>query len=111
MSAIETRMTQLEARVTDALASFSPIGVRVGELSSAFQAANSRLVSAEGSIAELLGRGEDERFQLIMDRLALIEQKIGAMQTAGSRGGRLSSRLANIEAALQKLVEGQEGGA
>lgn len=102
---LERRMTAVEQGLAKAIETFSPVGGRVAELSSAFQAANARLRTLELAI-EALQNAEPPDVSALLARLTDIETRLGSVERSGNRRGRLSSRLAGIEAALERIEGG-----
>jgi hypothetical protein len=103
VAALSGRMTAVEQGLTKAVSDFTPIGKRVTELSAAFQEANVRLAAMEAALVEIRetqALPADERLDAIDQALAALSARLSAVETQRQRGGRLSKRLADIEARL-----------
>ena len=88
-----------------ALGNFSPVAARVAELSSAFQAANTRLTAMEATLVGL----EDQsalggQVEALRATLADIDARVTGIETTRARSGRLGNRLAGIEEKLAQLL-------
>lgn len=110
LAALEARVTQMEGKLTAAIADFSPVAARLAELSSAFQAANVRLRTIEQAV-EALQNAEPPDFSAVLARVEEIASRLLNVERAGNRRGRLSSRLAEIESKIEKIEGGEADGA
>jgi chromosome segregation ATPase len=109
LSELERRMTYMELQFAQKVPEFQATGVRVAELSSAFQAANVRLRTLELAI-EALQAAEPPDVSTLLARLADIETRLSSVERSGNRRGRLSSRLASIEEKLDRLDPEEDAG-
>ena len=112
IAALEGRVTAIEQGLSAAIAQFTPIGERVAELSSAFLAANERLAGLESAVIALVAAQpapNEDRLTALEEGQERLDTRISAVEQARARGGRLSSRLINIEDTLKSLVDAQGG--
>jgi hypothetical protein len=98
------RLSELETKVTSALESFGPIGPRVTELSAAFLAANERLTGLESDIEALKAAGPDALIQHLEEVVEGMETRLATVEQTRTRGGRLSTRLRDIEEKIDRLL-------
>jgi hypothetical protein len=96
---------QLQAALSKALADFSPVAARTAELSSAFQAANTRLAALEATVVGL----EDQaalvgQVEALRTTLGEVDARVTGIETTRARSGRLGNRLAGIEEKLAQLL-------
>jgi hypothetical protein len=98
------QLTALDAKVTAALESFSPIGPRVTELSAAFLAANERLAGLEADIETLKAAGPDAGLAHLEEVIEGMEARLAVVEQTRQRGGRLASRLRDIEGKIDRLL-------
>jgi hypothetical protein len=102
-------LQQVKIGLAKALNDFGPVAARVGELSSAFQAANGRLASMEASLAGLEDQsaltGQVEELRVT---LAGMDARVTGIETTRARSGRLGNRLAGIEEKLAQLLPEDE---
>jgi uncharacterized coiled-coil protein SlyX len=97
-------LTAVKQGLAKAVNDFSPVGARVGELSSAFQEANTRLAAVE---ALLVGMETPDtpgdlaqQVEAVRASLGEVDARLSAIEQTRARSGRLSNRLAAIEAKL-----------
>ncbi len=108
----ETRLTKLEQGLAKAYEDFTPTAQRVGELSAAAVSFNERLTAIETRLVEM---GEaapppgEERMAAMEAALAAVSARVAKVENGGQRRGRLSARLAGIEATLERIEAGQGG--
>lgn len=108
VAALAVRLTAIEQTLAAKIPGFESVGGRVTELSSAFQQANTRLAAIETAVKALAEAPPPvgaEALQAISDRLDNVSARLGVVEQTRARGGRLSQRLASIEARLP-----QDGG-
>jgi septal ring factor EnvC (AmiA/AmiB activator) len=110
----ETRLTSLEAGLSKALADFTPVAGRVGELSSAALSFNDRLTALETAVSNYIASApppDADRLAAVEQALTAMDARLAGVEQSRARGGGLSSRLTGIEQAIREL-NGQtpEGG-
>jgi hypothetical protein len=109
VAALATRITALEQLLAQKIPGFEAVGGRVSELSTAFQSANQRLAGLESAVQELKDTpapGGAEDIALLRSEVAAMSARVEAVEQTRARGGRLSNRLASIEAKLDQIVPG-----
>lgn len=109
VAALATRLTAIEQTLAAKIPGFEAVGGRVTELSSAFQEANRRLAAIETAVralAEAPPPAGAEAIQALADRLDNVVSRLDVVEQTRARGGRLSQRLASIEARLPAAPEG-----
>lgn len=101
------RLTAAEGNLAQAIATFQPVGVRVAELSSAALAFNDRLNLAEQRLMEWFAQNpiSDDQLDELSQRVTTMDTRLARVEQVRARGGRLSDRLASIEAKLDRIVE------
>lgn len=100
------RLTALERGLQEAIDTFTPIARRVEELSAAYLAANRRLVKLETQMQVLTEEDEgtsDDQLQAINNSIDALSARVSSVEQARSRGGRLSQRLAEMQAKIDEL--------
>lgn len=101
---LAAQVRALTTQVAEAVQQFAPVGTRVAELSSAFQAANGRLTDLEARLGEEEPPPAEERLSALEGRVEELLGRLTRVEQVRARGGRLSSRLLNIEQTLDKLA-------
>jgi chromosome segregation ATPase len=102
----EVRLTGIETGLRKAVEDFTPVAARVGELSAAALAFNDRLTGVETALADLAAAAPpapEERLLQVEAALNAMSARLDAVEQTRARGGRLSSRLQEIEARLDKV--------
>jgi len=111
VAALATRLTAIEQTLAQKMPGFEQVGTRVAELSTAFQSANSRLSALEVAVkalAEAPVSGGAEEVAALRSAVETLSTRLGVVEQTRARGGRLSNRLASIEAKLDTIAGGGE---
>ncbi len=103
VAALAARITGIEQTLAAKIPGFEQVGGRVAELSTAFQAANQRLAAFDQrltAIEEEPPAAGEEALAALASALDNLAVRLAAVEQVRTRGGRLSRRLADIEARL-----------
>lgn len=109
VASLTARVTGIETMLAEKVPGFEQVGGRVAELSTAFQEANRNLADLASRVAALAEREPapaEQRMAAIEQALSEQSARISKVEAAGTRRGRLSSRLAGIEATLERIEQG-----
>lgn len=107
VAALAARITGIEQMLAAKIPGFEAVSGRVSELSTAFQAANARLANVETAIQEIRDTpapGGAEDIALLRADVAALTERLSSVEQTRARGGRLSRRLASIEAKLDEVI-------
>lgn len=106
VAALEARFTGMEQLLASKIPGFEAVGVRVTELSGAFQAANRRLTAIEAAVSEMQAAPptvDEARIAAIEDSLLSLSATVTQLAATRGRSG-LSGRLRGIEEKLDQLL-------